>query len=248
MLVPLYVDSGIFLPRMTRNFSFSGLLLTLPCPFGAKGYQEMSQESPEVHEGSRCPAWCTCSALLKPLTGQCSQSFQEMGPQLLPSLSPAYAGMFMSSCWGLEVCKAPAHRWCREVQCCELWSCCCWPGSSGCASTVWLVRLGVGGLMMGQDRASSSSFTSSHSRKSKVGLGQLESPTCACGVDADGTVLSEAPAGEMLSVLVSGEAACCSSSLKAVPCLPSSSCCFSSIASPALWHLLPLPPCPKRGC
>lgn len=106
----------------------------------------------------------------------------------LPSLPPAYAEMLMSLCWGLEVCKAPAHRWCREIQCCELWSCCCWAGSSGCASTVWLVRLGVGGLMVGQDRGSFSSFVSSHSRKSRVGLDQLQSPTCACGVDADGTV------------------------------------------------------------
>lgn len=148
---------SVFLPRMAGNFSFSGLLLTLSCPFGAKGYQEMSQESPEVHQGTRC----TCSALLKPLTGQCSLTFLEIGTSVvshsqLPSLPPAYAEVLMSLCWGLELCKAPAHGWCREIQSCELWSCCCWAGrSSGCASTVWLVKLGVGGLVIGQDRGSS---------------------------------------------------------------------------------------------
>lgn len=85
------------------------------------------------------------------------------------------------------MCKAAAHGWCREVQCCELWSC-CWAGrSSGCASTVWLLRLGLGGLMMGQDTSSSSCLTSSLSRKCRVGLGWLQSLHCACGMDADGT-------------------------------------------------------------
>lgn len=41
--------------------------------------------------------------------------------------------------------------------------------------------------MMGLDRDSSPCFTSSHSRKSRVGLGRLPSLSCVCEVDAAGT-------------------------------------------------------------
>lgn len=54
-------------------------------------------------------------------------------------------------------------------------------GRAGALGVPALLRLGLGGLLVGQDRGSSSCLTSSHSRKCRVGLGWLQSLLCVWG-------------------------------------------------------------------
>lgn len=169
------------------------------------------------------PAWCTCSALLRPLTG-------------LPDFPRN---------WDLICLPAPQPppSTCRGVLCARGWSCArllpmdgaekhravsCGAAAvqAGALGVPALLRLGLGGLLVGQERGSCSCLTSSHSRKCRVGLGWLQSLHWVCvGWMLMAQLLAEAPAGADAVCA----ALCCSRSLRGVPCLPSST---ASAASP----------------